>query len=316
MNPFLFTITFLTLIGILTSSEVVKYTHESFNQHLFKGHVAADLEREKIIQTSYFEDYRLQESENPIPKTSSINPTPAPHKKNSTSLNFNHIRPPNNSRLNFFLLLSSSEKAFHYETAAILMRSLYGKMDFFNKIPNAEFEILDALIAKKDETLNFTYPDELATIDLSNHDLQKIFVAMLKGGNGYPSLLHYITFDSKGSSFQQKVNFMFLSPELLYAICPKASLATDLLTLQEQAWVEINYQEQNKTEFEECKGRTELKKDLLEAFTQTVQKADIDTDAFVKLFDFSLGKPGNILFIKDIASNIVQREKYIKKVRS
>ncbi len=308
---------------MLTSSEVAKYVNDSRTHHLYEEHQKTVLDKESLIQNALFIDYRLAENPNPKPKTEEnqeveeekVKPPPPPPpsiRKKVTPLNYNLKRPPNNSRLNLYHLFYNIQKhTFYYETTATLIRNLYGDLPFFQEIPNAELKILDALIAQKEEAKEFSYPDELASLDLGNPQLQKLLVHLFKGGEDCPSLLNFITFDSGGSSHDKKVNFMFASKELLHAMVP--TISKELTTLQEHYWMQIRQQEDN---LDLWKNRTALKADLSADFEQIVQRANLDFKSTKDLFDFSLGKLGTILFIEDSATGICMREKHVKKVRA
>lgn len=316
MNPLLFTITFLTLMGILTSSEIAKYSADTHSHYLYLEHQNTSRAKELIVQTSYFTEYKQTQSDTPKKQESKPEQsTPTERIRYSKSLNYNKNRPPNNSRLNFYFLFHpKTEDPFHYETAAKLLQNLYGNQEFFSKIPNAAHTLLDALIAHKEETKDFIYPDELATIDLGNANLQRLFVKMLKGAEGYPSLLNFITFDKPGnSSNKQKVNFMFVSSELMHAIAP--TIAPKLIALQKQHWEQIEFQEKHRDDLELWKNRTTLKTELAIEFDEIVRSGDCNVETIKNRFDFALSDPGNILFIEDKASGLCLREKYIKKLK-
>ncbi len=328
MNPYLLTLTFLMLMSVLTSSEVVRFAQHSFGSQLHAQYQESLASLEAVKARAALEDFRKQDPEivdeeveekKEVKKPS--RPTPQSVRR-STPLEFNFERPPNNSRLNLYLLLHEEPHKNYplslYEAAARLMRLLYGESRFFE--PNSEYRILDALIERKEETLAFTSPDEFAALDLGDVKLQTVLYCMLKGAEGSPSLLDFLTFDKEDlSTERRKVNLMFADPRLIEALLNNSEMTEKLLAARASLWEEILYQEAHRLELikEECKGRNQLKRELREAYKKILLEAGLDFDKHYKwVFDLGLGQLGNILYVEDPKTGFVRREKYVPLRRS
>ncbi len=307
MNPLLVTLTFLTLMSILTSSELVHYKQTALGRHLFDNHQIAKQTQEELIQTALFNDFREEQNENPKPRDPNPKQEETPKPPKNPSLNVNALRPPNNSRLNFYLVLNEEKGTFLYETAAQLMRLLYGDTQFFQTVPNPEYQILDRLKERAEACSEFVYPDELATLSLGHPELQMIFYQMLKGEHA-PSLLRFITFDTKLTREQGKINLCFAPEEILTAIFPNERIYQRIKQLREKLWYQIFFEE---TEH----ARTPLKAEFTAAFEQILNDYQLDTKLYKGYFDFGLSKPGNILLIEEPVTGIVHREKYHPRTR-
>jgi len=318
MNPYLLTISFLTLMSLITSSEVSRFAESSAEAHLYQSYLANTAETEEARGRALMGDCRGIRGEKTAPTF--------PFEKSGfsippVSLHFDTERPPNNSRINLRFLLheklppSLPQGFSFYECTAQVMRLLYGEEPFFRALPHAEYQILDALIEQKEKTTNFEYPDELSSICFDNPRLQKIFYQMLKGTSTAPSLLNYLTFD-KGREY--KINLMFASPIIIEAIFPNSNIAEQILAVREHLWKEIIDQEENRLERikDESKSRRIFKTELREALESFLRSATLDVGAYKRIFDLSLGqklKPGNVLFIFNSETGEIKREKHPKK---
>jgi len=318
MNPYLLTLTFLMLMSILTSSEVVRFSQNNLGNQLH-GHFQESLATTEDVRAhAALDDFRAHSSENKEEEEAKEEKKPRKPSNSvhrSAPLGFNMARPPNNSRLNFYLIIHEEPHKDYplsiYETAARLMRNLYGDAAFFK--PNVEYRLLDALIALKEETDGFTYPDELSTLTLGDPELQAAFYSMLKGAEGCPSLLNFITFDEEGTRDMKKVNLMFAAPCVVEALINDPQMSERLLALRDAFWEEILEQEAHRLERrkEECKNRSLLKQELREGFERILLDAGLDYNSYKWVFDLSLGKLGNILFVEDPQTAFVRREKYV-----
>ncbi|MCC5831945.1 MAG: hypothetical protein JJU12_02760 [Chlamydiales bacterium] len=321
MNPYLLTLAFLMLMSILTSSEVVRFSQGSLGIQLHNDYLDSKVASERALAHAAFEDFRKHNpdavEEEEKKKKPSTPRKPSAKVRRSTALGFNFTRPPNNSRLNLYLLLHEEPNKDYplslYEAAARLMHLLYAEAKFYE--PNAEYRILDALIAQKKATALFSCPDELATLELGDPKLQAIFYCMLKGADERPSLLDFITFDKEGlSRDKKKVNLMFADRRLIEALLDNAQITEKLLAARAALWEEIFDQEAHRLERtkEECKGRNDLKRDLANVCRKIFLEAGLDFDTHYKwVFDLGLGHLGNILFIEDPKTGFVRREKYL-----
>ncbi len=328
MYPLIFTISLLSLLGIMTSSAVSSYfttckERYAYSSTLKTAQVLAEVQVKEhlhAVKNQYKEDLVKE----PAPKIHKQE-----NKRRSRKLEFDLDRPSNNSRLNFFLLLQkdNQEKTplSHYEIAARLMRRLYEHTLRFQSIPRAEYKILDALLLKKEETSSFIYPDQLAEISFDDPFLTSLFHQMLKGGlsqNGdvYPSLLHYITFDEcspdgkRLSPKTKRINLLFVPRELLSCIVPDL-ICDELCELRNQIWKEVLSQEANRKELEKTpellKGRLAIEQNFTERARLVFERSGTQVEDYLALFDFSLGKIGNVWIKKDVENDIVIREKVI-----
>lgn len=303
MNPLFFTLTFLTLIGILTSSELVQHARSTVQGEMIIASACQEEVTHNAIQRALFEDLSQEEAKERKPR---LGPSSSPQKKkkNSTRLNFNTFRPPNNSRLNFCLLIQEGDD-FYYEVAARLMRNLYSETSYYT--PHVEYRILDALIQHKDEMINFCYPDEMCCIDLEDIRLQETFCAMLKGVEA-PSLLNFITCDSNTNRNQKKINLLFASPELLEAIFDNVSLCARLDLLLKEVWASID-NETHLVENDARLTRTKIRQTLTNRFDDLFGTVQLGNQEARKYFDFTLGTRGNILFLTDPTTNLLTRKK-------
>lgn len=321
MNPYLLTLMFLTLMSVLTSSEVARFAQSTLGSQLHSSYQESLAVAEGVKAIAAFEDFRLhavetEDEEVSEKKKKPAKRTPSSKPRRSTSLGYNFERPPNNSRLNLYLMLYTTPHQDYplspYEVVARLMRHLYAEATFFN--PGIEYAILDALIACKEEAKSFTFPDELATLDLGDPTLQMAFYHMLKGAEGCPSLLNFITFDHETRLEKKKVNLLFAAPCVIEALLNDDQVVEKLLTRREALWEKIFDHEAHRLERppEKWIGRNQLKKELKADVTEILAEAGLDYAKHYKwVFDMGLGELGNILFIEDPQTGFIRREKYV-----
>lgn len=323
MQPYLLTLAFLTLMSILTSTEVVRFAESSMETRLYHDSLATGIEVEELRANSHLEDFRKHQPEDSQdePEIKPKEPKPQKNQKSSTprrsrALGFNLDRPPNNARLNLYQLAPLTPL---YDVTARLLRSLYKDAPFFDKVPQAEERLLAALIAKKEESEKFLFPDELANLKFDDEEIQTLFHLMLKGHDQRPSLLHFITFDkitsTKGGS--SKINFMFADERILRAVVDNDAACNELLALREKVLEEMISQEEKRLAKSEEKGknRLEYKKQLTEAFDAIVANAGLSSN-LKPMFDFTLRTPGNVIFVTDEESGIVLREKIQPRLKA
>lgn len=331
MNPYLMTITFLTLLSILTSSEVARFADSSLNKKMYELYVTNAVEVEELHAHSLLEEFKASKNAGDPKDSDQAEQEKTPEFKKitkaiprSASLHFNLARPPNNSRLNlwevlFEYQLSEAPASFSlYDSTARLIRSLYGHCSFFQAIPDAEHLILDKLMAKKDQTADFKFPDDLSAVSMDDQKLQQIFYYMLTGTTDAPSLLEYITFDvietQKGQ--EKKVNLMFASPLVLQAILQNEALVGDLVRTRERYWAEMIDQETHRKERTKGKGRSDYKRALKNDFTRIFQEHGLNEESYLKVFDIGLGHYGTIILVEDPQTHKTVRKKFIRKIRS
>ena len=146
-----------------------------------------------------------------------------------------------------------SELAAHRMAAKNLMHFLYGNQEFFKKIeekhPQVLDEILDGLIRKSDEFKpkdKISRPQELATIDLENEDINLVFTYMLQGesqqnengqaSGGYPSLLGFITVKKK----KLVIRVFLASPPVLMALFGNPDVVKQILESRIQLYRDVS----------------------------------------------------------------------------
>lgn len=314
MFPLFLTILFLVVFTLFGTSEVKRFTRESFEAKLLEKIYAREGARDFERAEALFNDIKTiggtakppppnpgEEDKEPDSTPSSF---PTYEKKSasySRALKFDLKRPPNNSRLNFYLLLFQDPTRELYEIGARLIRQLYSETDFYTA--GLEYHLLDELIKKREEMEVFKTPDELATVILEG-GLKDDFYKMLKG-DGAPSLLCYITFDPKQGHLNKKINFAFASRELLAAVITNAALLEEILVQRDEVWKQIHYEEKHRKSItkEEALTRGEISK-LFKSYFDREDLADYRT-----LFDFTLNHPGTVLFMTDHETGVTSREK-------
>jgi hypothetical protein len=322
MNPYLFTITFLLLMGFLTSSEALRFSQSTLEHTCYKSSCAMLEVAEELRELSHLEHLRDKDNPDPTPRPHRPNPNPQKERSNRiASLRINDARPPDNSRLNLYKVLQedrekiSLENFSLYEVLAQLMRNLYNEELFFQEVSNVEYLIIDHLLAKKGECLLFTTPDQLVSVKFDNQRVQEVFYHMLKGSKSARSLLDFLTFNPIDSPQKQsrKINFLFAHPTLLRAIFPEGTIGDDLLARRERIWNEILDQEEHRLDRrkEECKGRREFKNDLKAILNEILTQHGLDAEAYLThVFDYGLGNPGTVIFITDPLTGQTHRERY------
>ena len=330
MNSYLCTITFLAIMGLLTSSEMIQYHASSFEKQCYTQSRNLLVATEEIRDLSQIEELRTSKNpqadkKEPMEKGKSELELTKSKPKYVKALGVNMARPPNNSRLNLYTLLHKEPhpnlpKEFSlYQVTARLMRNLYSEEPFFKNVHDAEHRILEKLIEKKELTLHFTTPDQLSELNLENEALQKVFFQMLKGTRNTPSLLHYITFDNiKKTEQKRKINLLFADPHIIHAIFPEGNTATQLLIRRSQVLDTIEHQEANKSKIsvDNSKGREDLYKELKRALEEVLSSAGFNAKQYkAHVFDYRLSKPGTIMFIEDSKTHTITREKYIPSRR-
>lgn len=319
MNPYLISLTFLLLMSILTSSEVVRFSNGHFASRLY----ASTQQQEQIMQDAeakaLLDDFRGEQREKiAYDEREEKAPKPGKRVRRSPSLKFDRARPPNNSRLNFYQIIHGSPpKNFPlslYDTAVRLMNNLYGEAAFFKAVPQAAARIVNALIAENEKSGHFTTPDELATLTFDDPELQEVFYGMLKGREKCPSLLNFITFD-RAQRTDKKINLLFASKELIEALLNNPVLSEKLIAMRDRQWEEIFDHEAHRLERpkEQNKTRTDFKRELLAGYQALLLEAGLDYASYSNIFDFSLNKSGNVLFIEDLETGFIHREKHLSK---
>ncbi len=326
MSPYLLTITFLTLMSLLTSTAVMQFQEESLTSQIHERALIqqADIERER--QEALYQDCQ------PPPQEEKKTPPPEEHPTSNSSsnelkfpaLNYSFERPPNNGRYNIYLLMypeqlpnawtRTKQHTDYYEKVGVhLLENLYGRESFFQEVPRAASRLMEALKEKKEEATDYLFPDELSALSFKDPELQAIFYKMLKGSQSYPSLLSYITFDKElGQSQKRNLNFLFASPELLLAFFDQNRRVVDaLLKFREEFWQKVKAEEETRG----GKGRETLRQELKEAYEKVLTQGGLDPRFYGGMMDYSLGEKGTIILSQDPLTGVTKREKYFRKSR-
>ncbi len=302
MSPFLFTCLFLVLIGAMTTSEFQGVQKDLWLQSVIQRRITQEQHLNCLVAQARFEDLHDERAATPLrmrrPKAPSPTLTPA----KSTSLNYNTARPPNNSRLNFYLLIQE-EDSFLYDVTVRLLRNLYHESPGF--VPGMEIQLIEALRRQKNEMTAFVSPDELATVYLGNENLQNWWYTLLRG-EGVPSLLYYITYDSAGTANQKKINLLFASQEIRSAIFHDAILEEKLEHILTELWRTI-LNEENLPQTERM-TRTKIRQTLQQQVVDLMEQSHIPSEVRKKI-DYTLGKSGDILFVQDPLTGRWERRK-------
>lgn len=326
MNPYLMTVTFLMIMSFLTSSEVARFAQSALEEKCYETSHLALAAAEELKELSQIEEFRrkhevVEKDDSPSKKEKTVQPRKTETTKRSAPLGINTSRPPNNARLNLYMLLhheppKGSPKEFSlYELTARLMRRLYKEEPFFQQVPAAEYRILDKLLEKKEETKTLTSPDELCHISMDDPQLQQIFYQMMKGR---PSLLNFLTFDPIDITREQKrkINFMFAPALLIEEIFQDPKMSAKVLDCRTRFWTEILVQEEHRLERtkEQNKTRTDFKKELAKEMEHIFDEEHLNFEKYkTHVFDFTLGRPGTVLFFEDPLTDELIREKITLK---
>lgn len=325
MSTYLYTLSFLLIMSLLTSSEMLKFTHDSVETRLYTQSQVILAEAEESRELAHLEQFRLiKNDQEPIPREKKKRASKKANSKvrRSAPLRFNTSRPPNNSRLNFYLLLfpehqlKAAKNYSLYEVAARLMQILYGEHPLFQSIPGAERRILNRLLAQKEKAAQFTTPDELSSLPMEDTALQDLFYTLLTGTEDLPPLLNYITFDRGDaplSGQRAKINLMSADPALLMAIFDNQQITDHVVAIRDALWEEIFDQEEHRLErtTETCKTRSQIKDILEEKVHLVFAEYGLNADRYKSgVFDYGLGDLGSILFLEDPLTGTMIRKKY------
>lgn len=320
MNPLFLTITFLMLLGVMTMAQVKRFTSHRLQHLMYEGHLSTLSDAEKLRAEALLQEIReVKETHEDKPIKEKIKKTapkpPIQKIYRSVPLNFDLARPPNNSRFNFYPVLAF-EKEAHYEWAASLLRELYSSFHFFQRIPSLEYVLLDGLIEKKEEALQFMYPEDLGSLSLENDDLQEALFIILRGGQTeegtIPSLLNYISFDktvNNKNSPKMKINLLFASYPILKVILGHEGKVKRWIEAREKIWEVICFQEAHR---EDIPKEKQLKRTEISERVRALYE-EIGGDKNSSYLDFTLGKPGTILFVEDTRTKIIKREKILPR---
>ncbi len=219
----------LLLLTILTYTRLERHTADALSANALIGHSG--------VQRAAFNSEQRIKFEEAAPSRSSAKP-PRPSKiedkeENESEPKQNRWRWKSYDTLLDFtrVLYRQPEKIVkgtldEYEVTARLMRLLYTGQPCFS--PGVEYRLLDCLALKAAQGAPLTKADQVSSILLDDQELQAIFYLMLKGAEGYPSLLDFITVEPV-SSESQKINLFHAPQPVLAALFDDPELATELV---------------------------------------------------------------------------------------
>lgn len=305
--PYLFTLTFLMLLGIVSTESLTKAVHHTKSS-------SENSEIQQLIQKKFLENRIEQET---ISLNSPSTPTD-PKKKEGPpkSLNFCRQRPPNNARFNLYLLLMQEYPTQHFLFPIFesLIQNLYKEVPQITDYPNLASKLINELKEHKEKYQTFQFPDELGFLTFSDPYLRSIFYHMLKGlpfssNQKIPSLLEYITFDTNTTREEKKFSFLFMSSELMQILSPNPHSFQQLEKIRKEFLLQIEEQEAKRlqTPHHLWKGRKDLKNELLEMINH-LAGYDPKIKKLKRSLDFSLGKKGNVVFICNPQTGEIIRE--------
>lgn len=204
----------------------------------------------------------------------------------AASLKLCEESPPNSSRFNLRRLYEGRGSE-GYRIAAALLRRLYGELDFFRRVPHAEYALLDSLLEQRAVVWEWERLDALGTLSMGGEALQEIWYHVLKGGGQYPSLFCYLTFESH----VDKVNLAYASRELLEAMLDRVA-GERLWREREALWERMRWQEAHRSEVrkEGALSRSGVQTELKEMIQRAAPHA-------YGWFSYSLEGPGSLLLI-------------------
>ncbi len=318
MHPLLITLTFLTLLAALVTGKVKQFVSKSTATQIFTNYQETLFEVEKQRALSLLHERKCSDCKDEELQATEVVKKPKEKKAGLrkvtvASLGINTSRPPDNSRINFWLLLHTQDQVLHGITAR-LIRKLYGNHPLFAHTPHLEHQLLDAMIVAKEKTRGITTPDEMLKLQFDHPKIAEAFYFIMRGGcdnegRTYPSFLYYITFNPAPKGEHKKINLMFASHELLEVIFENHEVTKRVLSAREELWDIIENQETNRKVMDkgEAFNRTLLKRMLKETFENILNKSH--QEHLKELFDLTLSKEGNFLIVYDPKTQITVREK-------
>ncbi|MEG0036833.1 MAG: hypothetical protein RSB82_00295 [Victivallaceae bacterium] len=244
------------------------------------------------------------------------------------SLNIDFNRLPNNSRINLYGFLNEPEElrnnpASWYAILGRFLRKNYLEKPGFpiNRI-NFEWDILNAILLQKARIISGEEkvdPDILGTLVFPNPELAEAVYLLLTGFDDNPSILNYLDYEVKKPGFC-KLNFMFVDPLLLSAVIDHQEAFNKLRALQLKTLQEVRDREEeflrNKSLKDKpfLKNRTCFKLELNESVSIILAEYDLLPILNKKLFEFTLGKPGDYIFLSNSDTGVVTRYCCVNKV--
>lgn len=323
MSPLVITTAFLAFFSIMTTHALNRFVdHTRHEQFYLKAHEQkTTLAYEKEAALYAEKRVKLKDpGRNRGGDEDLLKPEPSPsHKDHPRSLKIDLHRPPDNSRLNLYLLVEGKEfqatpEELHRPLLfQKLLDLLYADFPPFQQIPDASLQLLTHLTQAKDQIQELQNPEELATIDLEDPSLQELLYLLLRG-EGCPSLLEYVTLrqpHTDRSYREMKLNLYFCKPELLSIIFENDALAFELHKIRSELLQEALLQEENRLEmaFRDGQNRTYFDKALKIAFSDLMMRHGLNEKEVTCLFEFTLGKMGSLLTYRDEETGLQVRQR-------
>ncbi len=215
------TITFLTILTIVTTSRLEQARSHFTLDHHISEHLNANRETANQYQRQLYEAAVASSDSGDQRETAFNDEFP------STQVT---------ARLNLYPMLTrgdSPQKELYWETFKRLVDHLYSSSPFALDLPNVLDCVRKALEANQaqDPSSKTCRPQrvELPRLDLKDPQMQKIWANMLRGrSRQYPSLLEYVCISDQRGDL--KINLAFAPPELLAAVLQDDQVVATVLT--------------------------------------------------------------------------------------
>lgn len=144
-----------------------------------------------------------------------------------------------------------------------LLRLLYSHQPWWEA--GLDEQIADRLVPHLKKALS--HPEALGTLNLGDPHLQQLFYRMLKGAEGTPSLMDYITAEKPGSG--AKINVFFAPIELLAAVFDNPDAAIEIVEFRQQLITKMEKPEDQATlGLSPAQRRTQLYEEMTAHLTQ------------------------------------------------
>lgn len=243
------------------------------------------------------------------------------------SLNIDLVRPPNNSRFNLYAFLNedpelrTGESSWYSMIARFLRNHYFSKGRFASGHPDMERIILNELLNQKEKIIENAESlgvDVLGTLSFADREIAQAMYLLLTGFDDVPSILNYLSYEVKKPGFC-KLNFIFIDPDVLEAVVNHDEAYLQLVSLRSKCLDEIMQREeeyrQSKSvkEKPDLKSRTHFKTELTEGVSIILSRYGLTALLNKRIFDFSLGKSGDYIFLVHAETGWVTRYRYTNK---
>ena len=260
MNILVFTVTLLMLLAMMTYARIEMYTSFRVIQSQFEVYMAHSVENEANKQVKKL------------------------YVNTAMSVSNNGDKPPQQSegqsKIGIRCFLTQGSNANDVKEKTILLRNLidvlFKGVPFYNEMlekrPSFVFEIIYQLKEAAIHVPQLSYPSELATLELRDDELHRVFVKMLQGNaEGQSSLLDYLTVEPQQ---KPKVRVYLASLNLLRAMMRTEQDVIDLKNLRESLFKQLT------------KGDIQLAEGVAELREETLKR--LRGDFTESLLDFSI----------------------------